>query len=298
MGIYLEKLNNLPELPDAIKLMIPSVAEAYRYCDDFEGEPKIYSTYKLITPEGILVLKQSEDEEDFAAESKHLALLKGLPAPKLIGAADGFILMEYVEGDDLKSASDEGVLAAAHSLAEVMNAFPMGRGYERERYEQYIRRLEKRAERIKSEPELSAAFTVFLEREREIPLTLSNGDLLPINVLFDGKKATIIDWGFGGFMPYALDIARFIAHGRVTGGASPFRMTDDQKKLFVDAVYNALEVKPERAVFDRDITLAVYNELIEILEYYFREPDAERGETFRDYYARAKELAGKVTGNR
>lgn len=293
MGVSLEKVNEHLEIPNALKSIIGGEYEAFRFVDrvlDGDG-PKLYDAYKVVTPNGSFVLKKSEDEEDHEAERRQYGLLRSLPVPKLYGAADGFLLLSFVEGDDLLIASDEGIAATAKSLSEVMNAYPMGRDHESERYLIYLRRLEKRAARLEGEPLLKRAFSVFFERQKEIPLTLSNADLLPINVIFDGEKTTLIDWGFGGFMPYALDIARFISHGRESGKASPFRMTDAQKKLFCDLVYDSLEVKPPREVYDRDLLLAEFNEHVEILEYYFREKDAERGETFNDYYHRALDLA-------
>ena len=137
----------------------------------------------------------------------------------------------------------------------------------------------------------AAAFALFYDRQKEIPLTLSNSDLLPINILFDGEKATIIDWEFGGFMPYALDIARFYTHATPNGEVTSFRMSEEQKRLFVELMYEGLEVKPAREVFDRDLLLAELNERIEILEYYLNDPSAERTEVFELYYPIARRLA-------
>ncbi|SCX96186.1 ABC transporter ATP-binding protein [Butyrivibrio sp. INlla14] len=39
----------------------------------------------------------------------------------------------------------------------------------------------------------------------------SNVDFMEFNTVGSGGKAYIIDWGFGGIMPYSLDIARFLA---------------------------------------------------------------------------------------
>lgn len=294
MGVYLEKTDDVsPIAPVLLKLAGISEFEAYRFCDDFEDEPKIYSVYKIVASEGEFVLKKSEDEESFEAEKKHYSLLFGLPVPEFIGAEDGFIMTRFVSGEDLKNATDEGVLAAAKSLAAIMNAYPMGRFYDPDRFEIYLKRLERRAGCLKNEPELARAFKLFFDRQKDIPLTLSNADLLPINVLYDGERAVIIDWEFGGFMPYDLDIIRFAAHG-CEHGETPFFMTEAQKKLFIDAVYERLEVRPERDRYDEDLKLAEFNELIEILEYYFNDPAAERGSIFKYYYPKALTLAGEL----
>lgn len=291
MGVYLEKLEDTKELaPTVKKLAGASDFEAYRFCDDFEGEPKLYTVFKIVTDNGVFVLKKGEDEEYHEAEKKHYALLSGLPAPEYLGESDGYILTRFVSGDDLKTATDDGILAAAKSLAEIMNAYPMGRDYDGERYQRYLRRLEKRAGCLGEEPELARAFKLFFERQKEIPLTLSNSDLLPINVLYDGKRATIIDWEFGGFMPYDLDIVRFVAHG-CTNGATPFYMTDEQKRLFTDTVYALLTVKPDRERYESDLVLAEFNEYIEILEYYLGDKTVPREGTFEHYYPRALALA-------
>ena len=261
------------------------------YDDCVYDKGKGYHTFKITTKDRAFVLKQYAEQEDLEAECRQYAFLEGLPVPRLLGRAEKCVLMEFVEGDDLKSASEAGLRALAKSLAAIMNAYPMGRGYAGERYERYLKRLDRRALCLADEPLFQKAFALFYERQREIPLTLSNGDLLPINVLFDGERACIIDWEFGGFLPYALDLARFIAHFRPQGEVSSFRLPDEGKALFLDLMYDALTVKPAREVFDRDLRLAVFNEYVEILEYYLNDKSVERGAVFADYYPRALALA-------
>lgn len=298
MSIYLEKIREPLEIPKALKTVVGEGAEAYRFMDSsVYDEGKGYNTYKLVSEKGEFVLKKSSCQEDYESEVKHYSLLEGLPVPRFLGASEGCILMSFVEGDDLKEPTDSAVRETAKSLVRVMNAYPMGREYERERYETYIRRLEKRAKYLENEPELKRAFALFYERQKEIPLTLSNGDLLPINVLYDGKKATLIDWGFGGFLPYALDIARFTAHSTPNGEVTSFRMSDAQKKLFSQLVYEGLSVKPAKAVYERDLLLARFNECVEILEYYLNDPEAVRDRVFEHYYPMAKMLANEITAN-
>lgn len=258
---------------------------------DYEKE---YTTYKITTADKSFVFKQYGDILDYETEVEHYSLLKELPVPKLLGCAHMSILMEFVEGDDLKNATDEGLRAFAHSLAAIMNAYPMGKEYKKDRQEQYLKRLERRATCLLGEPELHEAFELFLKRQAEIPLTLSNADLLPLNVLYDGNKATIIDWEFGGFMSYSLDIARFIAHYRPEGKLTSFCLAEKKKELFLNWMYEILEKKPSREIYDRDIKLAVFNEYVEILEYYFNHKEEERGDLFADYYARACGLAKEL----
>ena len=296
MSIYLEKLKEPPELPEALYALIGTDSvEMYRFMDSsVYDEGKGYNTYRLDAGGRSFVLKRYSAPEDLEAEVRQYSLLKGLPVPKLLGVYDGCILMDYVTGDDLKLPSDDAIREAAKSLAAIMNAYPMDRGYSAERYDRYLRRLEKRAGYLLNEPELKQAFNIFFERQKEIPLTLSNGDLLPINILYDGEKATIIDWEFGGFMPYALDIARLIAHATPDGEVTSFHMSDEQKGMFVDLVYDMLSVKPTREIYDRDILLARFNECIEILEYYLNDPSVVRDAVFELYYPTAHRLAKEI----
>lgn len=60
-------------------------------------------------------------------------------------------------------------------------------------------------------------------------------------------------------MPYSLDIARLIAHATEDRATFPFYMNNEQKKLFVDGVYERLHEKPDYEQYIRDIKLAVLN---------------------------------------
>lgn len=295
MSVILKKPEEPFELPKEFASTIGPGYEALRFYDEsVYDEGKGYNTFRLSSPTGDFVLKKYGYHEDRVDEEKQYSFLKGLPVPEVLGWGEDCMLMRFIEGEDLKNASEDGVRAFVKSLAAVMNAYPMGFGYETARYERYMKRLEKRADFIKGEPVLAKAFGVFFERQKEIPLTLSNGDLLPINVIYDGEKAAIIDWEFGGFLPYPLDIARFIAHSRPHGEVTCFAMTDEMKELFVDLLYGVLEVKPPREVYLRDVRLAVFNEYVEILEYYLNDETVERGAVFEDYYPRALELAEEI----
>lgn len=107
---------------------------------------------------------------------------------------------------------------------------------------------------------------MFVARQRTCPRTMSNGDFLKFNAVCHNNKVVIMDWGFGGIMPYSLDIARFIAHATEDKATFPFYMNDEQKKIFVNGVYERLEKKPDYQEYLRDIQLAVLNEYVEFIE--------------------------------
>lgn len=86
------------------------------------------------------------------------------------------------------------------------------------------------------------AYTVFLKRQVECPRTLCNGDLLQYNAIYNNNEVTVIDWAFGGIMPYSLDIARMITHGNENRFPLPYYMTEEYRKLFVRFFTNFLLV--------------------------------------------------------
>ena len=297
MSVFLEKLDDVSALSETVRSTLgPGAFTADRFCDDFADEHKRYEVYRIVHTRGTFVLKRFDQPQRFAAEKAILERFSpDLPVPRVLGFSGDSVLMEYIAGDDLKEMTDESAAAAAASLAAIMNAFPMGLQYDRAVAEKEIAYREKRLDALKDEPLLYAAYRLFLDRVKEMPLTLANGDFVPINCIYDGERVRIIDWEYGGFMPYALDIGRFLAH---SGEASvfPYRMTAAQKQLFIDRLYDALHEKPERAVFDRDVTLAVLDELIMVLSFYYKDPTVPRDETFRVYSEQAAALAKALLG--
>ena len=291
MSVFLEKLDDVSALSETVRSILgPGDFTADRFCDDFADEHKRYEVFRIVHPRGTFVLKRFNKPERFAAEKAILERFSpDLPVPRVLGFSADSVLMEYIAGDDLKEMTDESVSAAAASLAEIMNAFPLG-DYDRAVADKEIAYREKRLDTLKNEPLLYAAYSRFLDRVREMPLTLANGDLVPINCIDDGKRVYLIDWEYGGFMPYALDVGRFLAHSG-EHAVYPYRMNDTQKTLFCDRIYEALHEKPDRSVFDRDVRLAVFDEWIMIVSWYLKNPDEPKDETFFVYSENAKALA-------
>ena len=297
MSAYLEKTDESAALREVMQQLTGETAfEAYRFLDDVAGEHKRYETFKVICPDRTLVLKRFDSPKRLAAETAILRLLSdGLPAPRLLGATDTCMLTEFLAGEDLSTATDAGVAAAAKSIAEIMNAFPFDGAYDRAAADKEIDYREKRLACLEKEPLLHAAYAAFLARLKEMPLTLANGDLVPINCLCSGERAYLIDWEYGGFLPYALDLGRFLAHSGEEETAV-YRMTEAQKRLFVDTIYDSLAKKPDRAVFDRDVQFAVFDECIMILSFYVRNPDEKRDADYDAYRQKCFMLARALLG--
>lgn len=86
------------------------------------------------------------------------------------------------------------------------------------------------------------------------------------NLISQDGIVYFVDWGFGGIMPYSLDIARFIAHGSEERKPFPYYITANYKEIFIHSLYEKLNKKLDKDVFIRDIKLSVLNEYIEFME--------------------------------
>ncbi|MBR5948361.1 MAG: phosphotransferase [Clostridia bacterium] len=295
MSIRLERMEDTSELSEVLfDLAGIGEFEAYRFCDEFETVNKQYDVFKIVHDGGACVLKRFDNMKRFEAEKAICELLSAdLPVPRVIACKDGYMLTEFIEGSDLKVMTDEGALAAARSVSSIFNAFPLGRDYDRTNADEEISYREKRLISLENEPVLHKAYELFLQRFKLMPLTLANGDFLPINCIYNGETAVIIDWEYVGFMQYALDLGRFLAH---SGDSSPFlyRMSEKQKAIFVQTLYDSLNEKPEKAMFERDIKLAVFDECVMVLRSYFDDPTKQRSGEFAAYYDRALALANEL----
>ena len=298
MGVYLEKTScgNLPMafLKEMLSERV-ALAEIERFCDSTGEYQRKYNVYKISTGEKAYVLKCSDKMETVLY--RDFLQGKGFAVPQYYGDTeyDGriWLLMEYIDGPDLRRFDQEMAVASADTLAQIQN-FYWGCEMEDGRFQRYWERIHRRAKCLKKEPELTAAYNRFLERQKNCPRTLSNGDFLQFNgILYEGR-VYMIDWGFGGIMPYALDIARLIVHGseKQEAGGFPFYMDDKLRKIFVQTQYERLKQKPDWDRYIMDIKLAALNEYVEFLEEDFNDPEVSREEIEGGfYYERARKVA-------
>lgn len=236
----------------------------YQYGD--ETEIRRFNTFYLTTVKHAYVMKRVDDLELY--NYKHYLKNSGLPVPNLIHTfekAEKWILTEKISGDDLSTMTDDLAEAAARSLSQIQNAYWQN-GADTDRFNMYWKRILKRAQYVAEDPLFRAAYQLFLDRQLTCPKTLSMGDCLQENMIAQDGVVYLVDWGFGGIMPYSLDIARFIAHGSEDRVPFPYYITAHQKEIFVHALYEKLEQKPDKDVFIRDIKLSVFNEYIEFME--------------------------------
>lgn len=302
-GVYTEKITNsnhvnmLKNILLSINPIFSQQIDIQQFHDDGEGIDVTYNVYKIILDSDIYILKKSDDNE--IEVYKKFLENKDLPVPKFEGwtCVDKvkWILIEYIEGIDLRVFNKNMAYECADSITSIFNMYWQENGFESNkldnRFERYWTRINKRKECLIKEKKLSFAYGLFLERQLECPRTLCNGDLLQYNAIESNNKVILIDWAFAGIMPYSLDIARLISHGSEKVSPFPFYMTDNHRKTFLKSVYDGLLFKPDYRQFLWDVILACLNECIEFIERELKDNSINRDEVFTYYYKNAETLA-------
>lgn len=308
-GLYTEKITDINEiniLRKALQSINPLFSfeinlERFHDNDNDEGYDRAYDVYKIISDYKTYVLKKSDDYEINVYEN--FLINTDLPVPKFEGwtSVDGvkWILLEHIDGKDLRAFTEEMAYGCANSLASIFNMYWQETKFEEggkldNRFERYWTRINKRAECLINEPKLSSAYGVFLDRQLECPRTLCNGDFLQCNAINHTTNIILIDWAFGGIMPYSLDIARLISHGSETFFPFPFYMTYEYRNIFLKNLYDKLIFKPDYKQFIWDVTLSCLNECIEFIECELNDTSLEREEVFNYYYKNAEILASII----
>ena len=119
-----KKIRKIAEkiLPDT------SIEKIYRICEQYgeeETECREYDVYKLVTAEGDRMLKKADERE--ASNYEKYLKQKDFCVPEFYGrrdeGADIWIMLESIEGNDLREMTDELAKAAAKSIVQIQNAF-------------------------------------------------------------------------------------------------------------------------------------------------------------------------------
>ncbi|MDE7264596.1 MAG: aminoglycoside phosphotransferase family protein [Anaeroplasmataceae bacterium] len=305
MGIFLDKPQmELSFLEIVQNILHKKILEftVEQFCDDGEGEMNWYNVYLITADHKPYVLKKSEVQE--ISIYQNFLNSNTFKTPIFYGSIERegslWILLEYIKGSDLRNFTNEMAYACADSITSIMNAYWQADEKEFQskkcdnRFERYLKRIEKRSLCLAEEPDLAKAYQMFLERQKTCPRTLCNGDFLQYNAIFCEPYVYVIDWAFAGIMPYSLDIARLIAHGTEERTTFPFYMTDEHRKIYIKEVYKGLIQKPDWEQYLKDIQLSLLNEYIEFIEYELNHPLEERDKVFNYYYSEAKKLVAEI----
>lgn len=204
-----------------------------------DGEP--YRVWKLGCGGGTFILKEAKGCE----AEVYRRLLPGLDGvPRLFQSADAggcsYLLMEFVEGDDLCRCSRGKLRLAMDALISMQrqtwnSSGLAGFGYT---FEASLKDRRHRGEYL-NDAALEAAYARFLDAYAAVPRTLCHNDLLPFNVLVPGDRAVLIDWEYAGILPYPASFARLIAHGEEDDGAL-FYLTREDRDFAAGYYYDRL----------------------------------------------------------
>lgn len=176
---------------------------------------KVYSVFAIAAEDRPLVVKQAEADE-VAVYPTHLDG-RGLPVPQLLRVADvdgvTWLLFEAVPGNDLQRCSVEQARDAGRAVGRIAASGWSEAGGSPEATADYLAALDRDLDVLDDLPEARSAYVELAKRVEDGPWGLAESDLLPINVLHDGRRAFVIDWGYGQVLPVMLDPGRFLAHG-------------------------------------------------------------------------------------
>ncbi len=219
---------------------VASVQEVQPFQNQEDGED--YQVWKVTTGDRILVLKKAKERELAVYRDFFTGEVPGVPKFYAAAQAEGsdYFLMEYATGRDLCKCDRAGLQKALDTLIGLQDRFWEDPAYSNRGYTfgESLASREKRGQYL-NDGELERAYGTFLELYKSVPRTLCHDDLLPFNVLVSEHGATLIDWEYGGMLPYPTSLARLIAHG-VEDESAFFYMKDEDRAFGIDYYYHQL----------------------------------------------------------
>ncbi len=267
------------------------------FLSDEDGEP--YDVWRVETEEGTFVLKKTTSRETAVYETFLAAVPSVAPVLLRSQSRDGadYLMMTYVAGRNLRRCDRASLVAALDALITLQDAFWERRELQNVGYgfEESLPKRQMRGQYLKDE-KLEAVYGAYLTQYATLPQTLCHDDLLPFNVLISEGGATLLDWEYGGILPYPTSLARLIAHGEEEENAF-FYIKEEDKAFAIDYYYEKLIARKGIAYVDyrRTVDLFLFYETCEwvMLGNRYGNTDSER---FRRYREKAKALADTCLG--
>ena len=271
-----------------------AVITAFKHEDDDSD----YAVWKIEDGNVTRVLKKTSKQElDIYDTFLSFAKL-GVPRFYKSIEYDGelFILMEYLDGNNLQKCDRKSLTAVLDALIYLQKMYwekreleGIGHGFEAS-----LPGRQKRGKYL-NDAELEQAYEKYLQIYSNIPRTLCHDDLLPFNVICTNEHAVIIDWEYAGILPYPTSLARLLAHCEEDESAF-FYMRQEDKEY-------AIEYYFEHLLKEKGIDYSDYRKTLDYFLLYeycewimlgieYNDTGCER---FQKYYAKAKEHIKKLT---
>lgn len=265
-----------------------AVITAFKHEDDDSD----YAVWKIEDGNVIRVLKKTSKQElDIYDTFLSFAKL-GVPRFYKSIEYDGelFILMEYLDGNNLQKCDRKSLTAVLDALIYLQNMYwekreleGIGHGFEAS-----LPGRQKRGKYL-NDAELEQAYEKYLQIYSNIPRTLCHDDLLPFNVICTNEHAVIIDWEYAGILPYPTSLARLLAHCEEDESAF-FYMRQEDKEYAIEYYFEHL-LKEKGIDYSDYRKILDYFLLYEYCEWIMLgvEYNDTENERFKKYYAKAKE---------
>ena len=287
MGV-IEIINRI----DAVSISSDAVITQMKH----EEDDGLYQVWRIDDGGNTYILKEAKGNEKEIYDLLISGLKIGAPTLYQSVTHNGkeYLLLEYVDGEDLCKCNRQSLTMVLDVLIEMQkrtwtDAFDSSGYY----YEESLKQREGRKDHL-NDSVLEMAYAHFLKVYKKTPRALCHDDLLPFNVICSDKGATLIDWEYGGILPYPTPLARLIAHAEQKDDAL-FFMTDSDKEFAIEYYY-------EKLVRDKGITHSEWlNTLDAFLLYEYCEwvfvgnkYDAKNGEYYLKYLPIASDQARKM----
>lgn len=279
---------------DAVPLSESAVITQLRHEED--NTP--YQVWRIETDQANYILKEAKASEAETYQSI-LAFCGENSVPALYQAITfwekTYLLLEYIQGEDLRHCNRTKLTLALNALIALQrNTWNSetfaSKGYS---FEQGLWSCQNRGRYLKDSL-LEEVYDTFLKVYQSVPRTLCHDDLLPFNVIISEHRAVLIDWEYGGILPYPASFARLIAHGEEVEDAF-FHLTQEDRAFAIDYYYEHLLREKGISYSDWRRTLE-YFVLYEYCEWVFvgNKYGATDGEYYKKYLPMARQQAEQI----
>ncbi len=258
-----------------------------------EEDGREYAVWKLETDRGPLVLKKTNRQERAVYET---FFDRGGPVPEVYAfgeyGGETWMLMEFVSGESMSRCTRERLVRTLDALIETQKKWWDDQDHDDIGYG-FSASWPNRCKRLPYMGELAPAYQAYLDEFERLPRTLCNDDLLPFNVLADETRAVILDWEYGGILPWPCALARLLAFGEA--GDEMFRMSPEDRDFALSYYYENLISSRgiSRREFDRTMDLFFFKEYSEWVYCAALSGDYEM-EYYKKYSVWAKKMARKL----